>query len=64
MNRKTLTKAQQRTLQRLVARDEGRTWPNYLAARRAGYIAGVAVCFMIEWAGMCLGIEADGHMHS
>ena len=62
-----ITKEQRTALKRVYDRDHGSdqpTWANYLAFRRTVQYASYDSCIMVKWAGMWLGIEADGYTHS
>lgn len=59
--RKIPTKAQQKALRDLYRRYQQS--PSYLQFRRNAFWA-FGDCLMVPWAGMIIGIEADGYTHS
>ncbi len=57
------TKAQQKALLEVYNRDRS-VERSYLALRRRTHPTYGNGCHMVEWKGMFLGIEPDGHVHS
>jgi len=58
----SFTKAQRKSLHRKWLQNNQSM--SYLAFRRTAHYSYTMNCLMVQWSGMWLGIETDGHTHS
>jgi hypothetical protein len=61
---RVLTHDQRAALKSVYDRGATSNPDSYLAFRRSASLDSLAECVMVPWAGMWLGIELDGHIHS